>query len=464
MDSIAIVRVLLLAATALLAASCAKDPDTAKVEIASASVSPPPLEDAYAKLDRRTLKYLKHLNIEPENAIQILVEQGSQSDADLYYARIKPLIGFNPVDSTLDSLVRYLGYANFPAKQVETLSPEEIGKNFPKGEVVVSRFFAPKIVDFNTRTNSPNPYVAGWRRLVRVNVDAKSDAARAGIAAAFILFNYTQPDPTVDPFALGSKQNQVILIPKKFASAKDDSAYFLVYGPGSDGYKIGFSLIAAFDVPTSGGGATREYFLPTACAQCHGHDEEFGAPGDAQTYSFAKLNYLDTDQWYDMVEYDFPATAAGNFDAVFDGGKDHSAAKYSAAVARLKTLNKEIRDQNVAAKRPDGSDQFKIASVEKWISLHATSDAPVRIEDRALSVGGAVWDKGNASDQTALGYLNRYCFRCHGSMYYSVFDKTAVLDRKLSIQRRVRSGVMPQGRTLALAEREAVAVAIGNVR
>ena len=186
--------------------------------------------------------------------------------------------------------------------------------------------------------------------------------------------------------------------------------------------------------------------------------------GAASTYPYAKLNYLDSDQWYDMVAYDIPGTAKGDFDVVVDGGKDQASAKYASAVARIRTINSEVRDQNKAAKRLDNSDEFKVASVEKWLSIHEKSVTPAPMAERALSLGGVAWDRANVDDQKALGYFNRYCFRCHGSMYYSVFDKKSVLTRKASIQRRVRSGMMLQGRTLDQAERESFVSALDRVQ
>jgi len=55
---------------------------------------------------------------------------------------------------------------------------------------------------------------------------------------------------------------------------------------------------------------------------------------------------------------------------------------------------------------------------------------------RALSISNSVpWQ---ASEADGLGKLNHYCFRCHGSVYFSVFDRARVLalagDMKARIQ------------------------------
>lgn len=59
-----------------------------------------------------------------------------------------------------------------------------------------------------------------------------------------------------------------------------------------------------------------------------------------------------------------------------------------------------------------------------------------------------VWKAGVAPYQELLPVLNQYCFRCHSSIAYHVFDRKAVVTRKGSITARVTSGSMPQDRKL----------------
>ena len=396
---------------------------------------------------------------------KILVETGDLKSAKAYYDRIKPQIGLDPQASDLGSLVAHLGYTNLLASDVESLDPQAMMVRFPG--VLASRFFAPKIVNFNA-ANAPSPgrdvHTPGWRRLVRLTAQPGSPAEKAGLASAYILFNVFQADSKADPFANESGNNQVMLIPKTFTSGAGDAAYWLDYGPRSQGYKIVYALNAAFDVPRAPGDpTTRDYFVPTACAQCHGHDDEFGEPVNG-AYPFAKLNYLDTDQWYDMVEFDFPETGKVGPDVVVDGGKNHTSPDYSAAFEVVRKLNTEMLAQNRTALRPNGLDAFKIAAAEKWLALHSGQDTPLPVSARALTVGqGATWNLANPDELELVKKLDRYCSRCHGAMYYNVFDKQAVLDNRSGITRRINSGSMPQGRTLDAAQRAEIIALLKKV-
>ena len=60
--------------------------------------------------------------------------------------------------------------------------------------------------------------------------------------------------------------------------------------------------------------------------------------------------------------------------------------------------------------------------------------------------------------------LNRYCFRCHSSIYYDVFDKQAVFDRKRKIEAFLRRKLMPQGRTLDDTTNQALIDLIHNMQ
>ena len=54
-----------------------------------------------------------------------------------------------------------------------------------EGDILATRFFAPKIVDI-----SQTPLKIGWRKLVRLRSRPDSAAARVGVEAATILFNF----------------------------------------------------------------------------------------------------------------------------------------------------------------------------------------------------------------------------------------------------------------------------------
>ncbi len=62
-----------------------------------------------------------------------------------------------------------------------------------------------------------------------------------------------------------------------------------------------------------------------------------------------------------------------------------------------------------------------------------------------------MWKADASPDKDLLPLLNQYCFRCHSSVNYHVFDRKAVVGRKSSIVGRVgATGTlrMPQDRTL----------------
>lgn len=455
----------------------------------------------------RTMRAAKELKTDPSDLAHILVETGDETKANEYYARIGKKIGFtiadpggdSSKDSHLDSLLEYLGYKGLHAVDLETLdslvlsptdqagftfltnkveSPVDFKANanltlaaFKSDILLSARFFAPKIVDFNAvpdTTDGHDQYKAGWRKLIRLKALPKSVAYTKGnIRSAYLLFNFFSADPKADPFPVKSADgktltnesvnNQVILVPRSFKKGVEDSIYFLDYQPFSvDHYKLGKALFAAFDTPTDPNSGTKQnYFVPTACSQCHGHDRERGKPNAKGNFSFGKVNYLDTDQWSDMMNFDFPNTKAQH-DAVFDGGLDHGSIKYKSAVKVFWKLNREIAHQNEEALRPGGSDKFKVAAAKKWLSLHANGEGPVD-DLRRRSFGKSIW---TSHELPLLNLLDRYCFRCHSSMYYDVFDRSAVLGEKGTpdfegpIVSYVKSGFMPQGRKILQPDRD----------
>ncbi len=372
-------------------------------------------------------------------------------------------------------------------------SPAEFAANpnltlnaFNSGALLSARFLAPKIVDYNATPADPktglDPHTPGWRKLIRLTALPNSDAYKKGGAkAAYVLFNFFEAKPDINPFPVkvsngklvneaGSQQqsvnNQVIVVPRTFKVGEDDSILFLDYQPFDAGYAIGYFLNAAFDT-LDPANSKQPYFLPAACAACHGHDYERGAPytqkAGRKTFPFGKINYLDTDQWYDMLKFDFPKTLAGNNDVVFDGGKDHSTSRYKTAVGVIHTLNTEIRAQNSGSQRPKGqmvngelaNDDFKVQAVSKWLQLHSHGEGPVSADKR--SIGAKSWTQ---ADLPLLELLDHYCFRCHSSMFYDVFDKATVVTRKAQLSAYVSacspSGgcFMPQGRVLEKADRD----------
>jgi len=397
------------------------------------------------------------------SGIGVLISPGDDAEAIAYYQRISGKLGVTDTRTNLSSLTALLSHlgVKLTAEQFEAATPTDLMTAFPKDSVLASRFFAPKIVNFNSPTGDPKyPFQLGWRKLARVVAIPGSDADKAGLAAAYILFNYVQKTITDDPFPDGSFKTesfntQAIIVPKSFKKGEEDSAFFLDYASKTEGYKISLALNAAFDTAelNPGGLPKRDYFVPTSCAQCHGHDQEDGAAFKGK-FPFVKINYLDSDQWYDLAATDdFPSIKNGVNDVLFDGGKDHTSQQYKNAVDVIRKLNTLIRQQNIDSARANGSDLFKVKAVEKWLSVHQTNDNPVAPIDRALDLGkGIVW-KNTGDEPKLLGLLDRYCFRCHSSVLYNVFDKESVLLLKPKIFVRVQlpkenKNHMPQGRVL----------------
>jgi hypothetical protein len=213
----------------------------------------------------------------------------------------------------------------------------------------------------------------------------------------------------------------------------------------------------AFDLPALG---IQKYFVPGACAQCHGHDRG-GLAGPRPTdgvFRSARLNYLDTDQWTDMLGFDFGHVAASTHAVVFDGEKDLTTPKFKAAFDIVRRLNQSILKQVATV---NGTD-FKAKAIEKWLAVHAGNDQPQPAAARILSLGGAVWNPAVADEKDLLDKLNRYCFRCHSSIRYNVFDKAGVAnansDKNMEDRMRRQASDfrhMPNGRELPTAELEA---------
>ena len=414
---------------------------------------------------------------------QILIEPGDPATARTYYQRVGKKIQAPILDTagepkgTLDDLLSYLGFAGLSAADLEridskTLMPRDAAafaalakavsnrdlflknlklEHFQNSRVLVSRFFAPKIVNY---TQAP-PYVPGWRKLAMLQPVPGSMADKAGLQSASILFNFVKADISQDPYAGNvSKNNQVILTPR--SAGGEDTAYFLVYLEGPS-YPLGLALTnVAFDLPEP-----KDYHVPIACGQCHGHDARTGesSPKPAgQIYKFARLNFLDTDQWHDAMAFDFKPLLNTPHSVVFDGGNDVTSPAYRDAMGIMRDINRHIRDQNAGVNASD----IKVKAVEKWLSLHANADEPAAQATRVLDSGqGNVWNPANAEEQELLGLLNHYCYRCHSSVRYNVFDKEGVADASPGFAGRLNaqpgsSRYMPQGRVLPARDKDRI--------
>jgi len=161
------------------------------------------------------------------------VPQGSPEKARAYYESVAATLRFvdakSIFNSTLDDVLRYLGYGGLSGRDIERIAsavlmdPVRLGTpcDAPQtcetalddaaafartfgvlplrpDDILAARFLAPKIANV---ADSPATRSLGWRKLVRLRARAGSDASRRGISAAIILFNFfTKPgEPPFGP-------------------------------------------------------------------------------------------------------------------------------------------------------------------------------------------------------------------------------------------------------------------------
>lgn len=463
----------------------------------------------------------------------LLLAPGKREHAIAYYCRITDVLKFQFKHSTLNSLLSHFGWVDLStsggtgltADLLETIDSNVLmatddaafeilasqsadaaafkalltTADFQNDAILASRFFAPKIATYYypddpaTPANEteiaikPDDIIPGWRKLVRIKPRKGSQAEADGIIErAYILFNFKAPDLASDPYSQGeSGNNQIIIVPKDLTSANKDRIFFGVYKKKSLGYPLGLFLGADFDLPghvgvNTQGAPDSHYFVPTSCAACHGHGGN-GEPVDPSTgistgnyskgvYPFAKPNYLDTDQWYDWMGYDFPTLQAGPFDVIFDGGKDKTTAKYKKAFDVIRRMNLDIEKTTHAAEEDTSDPSFQTLAVRKWLKLHDPSipDPDDHKHFSLRSFGDELWDLNDPDQMELLSLLNNHCFRCHSSVLYNVFDKKAVRKKSFGISIYLVATVpdgsggflpghlMPQGRVLSDADRKRI--------
>src|SRR5260370_3438446 len=285
------------------------------------------------------------------------------------------------------------------------------------GDILSSRFFAPKITNVN---DPPESRGLGWRKLVRLRSRPGSPAARHGIETAIILFNFFTA-PGEKPFgpSAESVNTQVILTT---TPSDQDSIYWLDYGRISKGGKLSLELDASFDArdfqPNTGpGGGTsgvQPYFVPDGCIGCHG----------GENANRSLVNYLDTDHWFDRLDNDFARVRAEGTPVLFDAGTDDAVSPdFARAFDIIRQFNEEAEHQAALA----APQAFHRTAAQTWLRIHEISNNHLPPIARAVPAS-AVWSAQSQGDAEALGLLNRYCFRCHGTIKFNVFDKSAVQD------------------------------------
>jgi hypothetical protein len=385
------------------------------------------------------------------------ITPGSEAQARAYYVRISSLLTFDakPDVTTLDDFLAFVGYPTSGAK-LEALdsdvlmNPSQItstdalnlpthglnGATLRDGDILASRFFAPKIVDISVAVPVP-----GWRKLVRLRVRPDSRAARVGVESVVILFNFFAPVGE-QPFAGHSKNTQVMLI----APSQPDRLYWLDFAPNGT---LTLALNASFDAAgLPGGSGTRDYFVPDGCNDCHGSPGNFRPP---------MMNYLDTDHWFDRLENDFASLKTTNTSLLFDARtNDPSQASFGPAFDAIRRFNEEALLQNSAVH----SGSFEAQAARTWLNLHTQSDEhfpPIR---RSFPAGkGPAWQPDEAD---GLDRLNRYCFRCHGSVRFSIFDRQAVVERAGIMRQRINPGKQQAKYLVSKCHRIATSILLKN--
>jgi hypothetical protein len=103
----------------------------------------------------------------------------------------------------------------------------------------------------------------------------------------------------------------------------------------------------------------------------------------------------------------------------------------------------------------------------------ADGPQPEPLFERVLKspLGSSTWNPANPTDAALLPKLNRYCFRCHGSVKFDVFDKEMVLRFRTSMKAALfpRNKIpdprkaMPPDRTLSATELASLRELLGKL-
>ena len=374
------------------------------------------------------------------------VPTGSLAEAKKYYQDLAKTLQFpvsNPAaieQTTLTDLAVYLGFPNLTAHDLEFLAPADLAARgqsagVPPDDVLVTRFFAPKIMNIKDPEATRK---LGWRKLVRLRAQPNSAAHQNKVAAAVILFNIvTAPDSTAAPFGPNdvSFNTQVMLMsdpasirplpPQRNKDADRDTVYWLDYDSSNNGGKLAFALNASFDANELLTGSNRDYFVPHGCAACHGNNSQRSL-----------LNYLDTDHWFDRLKTDFPKLQAGGLPLLVDAGtNDPDSPAYQAAFDVIRRFNAEA-DQQAAQAQP-GHDETLAA--DKWLKLHVTDGRPLPPLQRAIGPA----PQWSPAETDVLGALDQYCFRCHGTIKFSVYNRQSLRDRWPNVLERLAPDAPP---------------------
>lgn len=410
---------------------------------------------------------------------KLLVEPGDEGGARTYYSETFAALGITAdldnSEPNLSVMLDFLGYHELKPGDLEDTPSEDLNKRFGD-DLLVSAFFAPKITDVSQSGDSN--LNLGWRKIIRLRARPKSKAESAHIAVGFLLFNKFQgTNHDLDPMlprtdrSNESQTTQLILVRNTDSIGNDPNHRpidFFVFGPISKGAKLKFALQASFDAASAQKeaelaaqpNAVKDYFVPVACGQCHG-GLKFNEDGERVVdFVRQKVNFLDTDHWFDRAEVgnDFGVLQTTKFGVLYDGGKDEQLPKFRTAFDILRRLNTEIKLQNERVELTPGKPSFQLRAISRWVQLHSNDqDAHQTVFARAidpLAGAGPPWNETAEPDRQLLKMMNQYCYRCHSSVIYNVFDRPEVACRKTKIRNFLNlppsdSKHMPQDRVLS---------------
>lgn len=377
------------------------------------------------------------------------VPTGDAESATNYYKTLAGDIEFSTpeliFETSLDDVAAYLGYAGLTGRDLQDVSPDSLmnlkqtlsghadslklerpnailtargSTPFRDDDILVTRFFAPKIMKIGEPEATRQ---LGWRKLVRLKVRPGSLAQQHNISSGIILFNFFT-DPGVQPFGTNgeSVNTQVILVTEvtKVPPPNSDgppSIYWLDYDAFSNGGKLSTALSAFFDADQlpEGSNGKQPYFVPDGCVACHGANTQYPL-----------VNYLDTDHWFDRLDNDFQNLKSSGIPLVFDAGtNDPDSPAYKHAFDIIRRFNAEA-DEEVTTAQPAHDEAL---ASHKWLELHGTNYSHIMPTDRAIGPEPQ-WSSQNPDDVKVLAALNQYCFRCHGTVKFSVFNRAEILN------------------------------------
>jgi hypothetical protein len=389
------------------------------------------------------------------------IEQGSEAKAVAYYEMLGESLSFDDdrVPSDLDALLGYMGYEALRARDVDQLAPAELmdyhglreryegqgefSADEPPADwdVVAAGYFAPKTSDVSGLSKK-----ISWRKVVRLRPRPGSPALKDAVDAMYFLsVLYVSPEELAqgNPFKIPTVNLQIMLVrdPEHMEGDFRDSACWLVYDPSRD-YASTYATTTSWDsadprlVEQKG---LRPYYVPDACTNCHGGGRPTGTP-----------HFFDTDYAIDraMPGDDFFETVGrSGHSPLFESGLNPNTEQYQQALAAFRTLNVEIHRHN----RVVDPTSLQTRGAENWIQLHGPSGSAMHrwpIE-RGWPGDEHEWEEGRLVDRNLLPLLNRYCYRCHGTVSYNVYDRAAVVGKLETVLDYVDTAYMPRDRELS---------------